>query len=176
MPFYLYGDLDGASGSSSSKLNIDHALLRSPNIQLTAPGVDLTFSSPPRQVRENGSGSGNRSPLLLFLDEVREETMQPFPDKNTTLASLPNFFFREGAEFAVSVWEDPVAGCQDGQQVLEAWERLGSGGDEDLLVGRGTMTLSCGVFVDAEWLNVDPYKRVDPVGAWLKECEKIGSD
>ncbi|KAF4543741.1 Pyridoxal-dependent decarboxylase domain protein [Lasiodiplodia theobromae] len=187
MPFYLYGDLDGASSgsSSSSKLHIDHALLRSPNIQLTAPGVDLSFSSPPRQVRENGtssgsgSGSGNRTPLLLFLDDVREETMQPFPDKNATLASLPNFFFREGAEFAVSVWEDPVAGCQDGQQVLEAWEKLGKGGDgggdEDLLVGRGTMKLSCGVFVDAEWLNVDPYKRVDPVGAWLKECEKIGN-
>lgn len=172
MPFYLYGDLD----DGASKLHIDHALLRSPNIQLTAPGVGLSFSSPPHQVRENGGGS--RNPLLLFLDDVREQTMQPFPDKNATLASLPNFFFREGAEFAVSVWEDPAAGCQDGQEVLEAWERLGrgDGGDEDLLVGRGKMTLSCGVFVDAEWLNVDPYKRVDPVGAWLKECEKIGSD
>ncbi|KAL1650206.1 hypothetical protein SLS58_001017 [Diplodia intermedia] len=170
MPFYLYGDFDA---TDSSLLHIDHALLRYPNIQLTAPAINLSFPTAPQKRDASHDGT----PLLLFIDDVREETMQPFPDKNATLASLPNFFFQQGKEFAVSVWKDPVAGSQDGQEVLEAWEKLGKGeeGDDGLLVGRGKMTLGPGVFVDAEWLNVDPYKRVDPVAAWVKELEKIGS-
>ncbi|OJD39925.1 pyridoxal-dependent decarboxylase domain protein [Diplodia corticola] len=169
MPFYLYGDFDA---SDPSQVHVDHALLRYPNIQLTAPNINLTFPTPPQK----RDASRNGTPLLLFLDDIREETMQPFPESNATLASLPNFFFQEGKDFAVSVWEDPAAGSQDGQEVLEAWEKLGlDGGDESLLVGRGTMTLGPGAFVDAECLNVDPYKRVDPVGAWVKELDKIGS-
>ncbi|KKY21241.1 putative pyridoxal-dependent decarboxylase domain protein [Diplodia seriata] len=170
MPFYLYGDLDA---TDSAQLHIDHALLRYPNIQLTAPAINLSFPTAPQKRDASHDGT----PLVLFINDVREETMQPFPDKNATLASLPNFFFREGKEFAVSVWKDPVAGSQDGQEVLEAWEKMGKGDEGDdsqLLVGRGKMTLGPGVFVDAEWLNVDPYKRVDPVAAWIKELEKIG--
>lgn len=162
MPFYLYGNND--------EYHIDHALLTSPNIQLSAGDVKLNLS---------GSSSlpldGSR-PLVLMLDNVREEQMQPFPSKNSTLASLPDFFFAPGKEFEVGVWEDPTPGENDAEHILSAWDALGRDGSEDGLVGRGTMTLGQSVLVDAENLNFDPYKRVDDVGAWTEEFEKIGKE
>ncbi|KAK7709317.1 hypothetical protein SLS64_006229 [Diaporthe eres] len=162
MPFYLYG--------SNTEHHIDHALLTSPNIQLSAADVklDLADSSslPP---------DANR-PLVLMLDNVREEQMQPFPSKNSVLASLPDFFFQPGKEFEVSIWEDPTPGDNDAENMLSAWDALGRDGSEEGLVGRGTMVLGESVFVDAEHLNFDPYKRVDDVGAWTKEFEKIGKE
>lgn len=162
MPFYLYG--------SSSENHIDHALLTSPNIQLSAADVKLDLP---------GSSAlpldGSR-PLVLMLDNVREEQMQPFPGKNSVLASLPDFFFRPGKEFEVSVWEDPAPGENNAEHTLSAWDALGRDGSEDGLVGKGTMVLGKSVFVDAENLNFDPYKRVDDVGAWTEEFEKIGKE
>ncbi|KAG6358563.1 hypothetical protein INS49_012080 [Diaporthe citri] len=162
MPFYLYG--------SDTEHHIDHALLTSPNIQLSAADVklDLSRSSPPP--------SDAKRPLVLMLDNVREEQMQPFPSENSVLASLPDFFFRPGKEFEVSVWEDPTPGGNDAEHTLSAWGALGRDGSEDGLVGRGTMVLGESVFVDAEHLNFDPYKRVDDVGAWTEEFEKIGKE
>lgn len=162
MPFYLYG--------SSAEPHIDHALLTSPNIQLSAADVKLDLSESSLPLLET-----NR-PLVLMLDNVREEQMQPFPGKNSVLASLPDFFFRPGKEFEVSVWEDPTPAENDAEHILSAWDALGRDGSEDGLVGKGTMVLGESVFVDAEHLNFDPYKRVDDVGAWTEEFEKIGKE
>lgn len=162
MPFYLYGNND--------EYHIDHALLTSPNIQLSAGDVKLNLSG-----LSSLPLDGSR-PLILMLDNVREEQMQPFPSKNSTLASLPDFFFAPGKEFEVGVWEDPTPGENDAEHILSAWDALGRDGSEDGLVGRGTMTLGQSVLVDAENLNFDPYKRVDDVGAWTEEFEKIGKE
>lgn len=162
MPFYLYG--------SSSEPHIDHALLTSPNIQLSAGDVRLDLSEP------SSTPLGLNEPLVLMLDNVREEQMQPFPNKNPLLASLPDFFFQPGKKFEVSVWKDPAPGESDADTVLNAWETLGRDGSEDGFVARGIMVLSESVFVDAEQLNFDPYKRVDDVGAWTEEFQKIGKE
>lgn len=162
MPFYLYG--------SSSELHIDHALLTSPNIQLSAGDVKLDFSEP------SSTPLNLNEPLVLMLDNVREEQMQPFPNKNSVLASLHDFFFQPGKKFEVSVWKDPTPGESDADTILSAWEALGRDGSEDGLVTKGTMVLSESVFVDAEQLNFDPYKRFDDVGAWTEEFKKIGKE
>lgn len=162
MPFYLYG--------SDTEHHIDHALLTSPNIQLSAADVKLDFSD------SSSLPPGANRPLVLMLDNVREEQMQPFPSKNSVLASLPDFFFRPGKEFEVSIWEDPAPGDNDAEHTLSTWDALGRDGSEEGLVGRGTMVLGESVFVDAENLNFDPYKRVDDVGAWTEEFEKIGKE
>lgn len=164
-PFYLYG-----SSATTNEYHIDHALVRSPNISLSATldSLALNSSSP----LDDALADANDHPLLLFLDSVREEAMQPFPASNATLAALPAFFFRKGATFDVSVWRDPVAGA-DGD-VLRSWEELGRDGDEEGLVGTGEVKLGRDVWVDAEALNWDPYKRVDDVAAWREEFEQIG--
>lgn len=161
MPFYLYG--------GSNEHHIDHALLTSPNIQLSAADVKLDLSESSLPLETN-------RPLVLMLDNVQEEQMQPFPGKNSVLASLPDFFFRPGKEFEVSVWEDPTPGENEAEHTLRAWDALGRDGSEEGLVGKGTMVLGESVFVDAEDLNFDPYKRVDDVGAWTEEFEKIGKE
>lgn len=162
MPFYLYG--------SSTEHHIDHALLTSPNIQLSAGDIKLGLSD------SSGLPSDGSRPLVLMLDNVREEQMQPFPSKNPVLASLPDFFFQPGKEFEVSIWEDPTPSENDAESILSAWEALGRDGNENGLVGRGTIVLGESVFVDAESLNFDPYKKVDDVGAWTEEFAKIGRE
>lgn len=162
MPFYLYG--------SPSNYHIDHALLTSPNIQLSAGDIELDLSEASSfQFRA-------AQPLVLMLDTVHEQTMQPFPSSNSVLASLPDFFFQPGKKFDVSIWEDPTSGNLDAEQTLSAWEGFGRDGNEDGLAGRGTLILGNSVFVDAEQLNFDPYKRVDDVGAWTEEFDKIGKE
>lgn len=162
MPFYIYG--------SSSEPHIDHALLTSPNIQLSAADVKLDL------FELSSITLGVSEPLVLMLDNVREEQMQPFPSRNSVLASLPDVFFRSGKKFEVSVWKDLTPGERDADNILGAWEALGRDGGEEGLVMRGTMVLGASVFVDAEQLNFDPYKGVDDVGAWTEEFQKIGKE
>ncbi|EKG20154.1 Pyridoxal phosphate-dependent decarboxylase [Macrophomina phaseolina MS6] len=168
MPFYLYGSDISSLDSPSQQLYMDHALLCSPNIQLSASIASLSFPSSPKR-------SATDRPLVLFLDDVREGTMQPFPTSNATLASLPNFFFAKDKEYSISIWQDPVGGSQDGEEIWRAWEGLGKGGSEEGLVGRGKAVLGEDVWVDSEQLNFDPYKPVDNTAAWKKEFSKIGS-
>ncbi|KAL1631219.1 hypothetical protein SLS56_004466 [Neofusicoccum ribis] len=170
MPFYLYGSTD----SPTPEYHIDHALLRGPNIQLSASNVSFDDSVSSYLA----STTNNHAPLLLTLDTVREETMQPFPVSNATLASLPNFFFAKDRQFDVSVWRDPVDRDEtDGKKILKAWEGLWAGGEaEEGLVGRGKVTLGENVWVDAEKLNWDPYRREDDPTAWKCEFERYLKD
>ncbi|PSS02377.1 pyridoxal phosphate-dependent transferase [Coniella lustricola] len=196
MPFYLYGHHDQSSSCSSSSpscssVHIDHALLRSPNIQLSAADISLSLekstsssnSTLPFSTATNTSTTGAKRPLLLFLESVREKTMQPFPSTNKSIAELPNFFFQPGAKFNVSVWRDPMAdkSTANGEEILKVWEALGSGGDDEggngnggFLVGRGTVTLGESVFVDGQFVNLDPHKKMTDVDGWKREFKEIG--
>ncbi|KAJ4361497.1 hypothetical protein N0V95_001834 [Ascochyta clinopodiicola] len=159
MPFYLYGS---RTDSDIPEYHIEHALLRGPNIQLTASNiaVDVAFEF-------------SETPLLLSFDSVRENVMQPFPEVNTVLASHPAFFFREGKQLDVSVWRDPVDRAEtNGNKILEGWEKL----DKEHLLGKGTVTLCKNLWVDAEALNRDPKKTLDNQEAWEQEFEKYLKD
>ncbi|CAN8102060.1 unnamed protein product [Discula destructiva] len=164
MPFLLYG----RSTECNRSVHIDHALLKAPNIQLTATDIGLELSPPLSLPFES------KRPLVLMFDSVRENTMQPFPDSNKKLTELSTFFFRKGNRFSVSVWKDPTSEDADGQEILSVWESFGRNGSDHGLVGRGTVTLGNSVFVDAEYLNHDPYKREDALEGWTDEFKKIG--
>lgn len=79
-----------------------------------------------------------------------------------------SFFFRPGAKFAVSVWED---GARTERSAKSARPGLGR------LVGRGHLTLGSGnVYVDSEAMNFDPYKKVSRVAEWRYEFDQIGKE
>ncbi|KAF2702797.1 pyridoxal-dependent decarboxylase domain protein [Pleomassaria siparia CBS 279.74] len=159
MPFYLYGSFP------KSEYHIDHALLRDPNIQLSAGNVSISI---------DGTIDPTETSLLLTLDLVREQVLQPFPDRTTVLTALPSFFFfTQGKKLEISVWRDPVKRTErSGKHILDAWEAL----DKQHLLGKGTMTLGDSVYVDCEMLNLDPDKTVDNEDAWKKEFEKYLED
>jgi len=154
MPFYLYGSF----GSSKPEYHIDHALLKGPNIQLSASNITLS-----------GVSKLPNTPLLLTLDTIRESALQPFADKNAVLDAQPSFFFRPGRKLDVSIWRDPVPRTEsNGNRMLEAWEKLG----ERDLVGRGTITLTGSLYADSEGINRDKDKTVDCEAEWKKEFER----
>ena len=98
MPFYLYG--------TPKDLNIDHILVRSPNIQLSADNIQLSLAqSLPPDVLAKGA--------ILTINGISEAAMQPFQSTEgslgDTLTADSNFFFRPGQEFSVAVYEDPRA-------------------------------------------------------------------
>ncbi|KAI3612291.1 pyridoxal-dependent decarboxylase domain protein [Moniliophthora roreri] len=153
-PFYLFG--------SSNEPNIDHMLVVHPNAQLAASGVQLNLNPPL-------DGAKYNSGVILFFDDVREATMQPFPAQ----ADLgPNFFFQPGKDFRVTVYEDVFA--NDGDKPI----------DLDTLQGKaitsGTLTLPSYLYVDTENLNGEDVPEPRPSGglmsmqtreAWVNEVD-----
>lgn len=131
MPFYVYGN------QASDELHIDHALLASPNIMLSAESVKLSISLPKDLKR----------PMVLHLP-LWESAMQPFPD-NAGIAKLVEdnrFFFKAGAEFQVTL-SDSVD-VSKGETVQT-----------------GTLTLSSDLFVDTDMLNENPVPQRTNTGA-----------
>ena len=96
VPFYLYG--------APNDLNIDHILVRSPNIQLSADNIELSLS-------QKLSAAVLAKGAILVIHGISEAAMQPFQSTEgplgDTLAPDSNFFFRPGQEFHVGVYEDP---------------------------------------------------------------------
>ncbi|KAI0869502.1 pyridoxal-dependent decarboxylase domain-containing protein [Hypoxylon argillaceum] len=78
-----------------------------------------------------------------------------------------NFFFRPGATFKVSVWED---GDRSDDSSKFACFDLGA------LVGRGILTLGDSVYVDSEAINFDPFKKVEKVTEWRYAFDQIGKE
>lgn len=80
--------------------------------------------------------------------------MQPFQSTKgplgDTLAADSNFFFRPGQIFDVSVFEDPKANNEPGPGIVET-EKL-------KLLGKGTVRLGEGRFVDSVQMNIDPHE------------------
>ncbi|KAK7060546.1 hypothetical protein VNI00_001312 [Paramarasmius palmivorus] len=134
-PFYLIG--------TPEEPHISHMLLAHPNAQLSASNVQLTLDSP-LDTKLYNSGS------ILFLNDVREKTMQPFPEKKDL---SPNFFFQPGREFRVSVYEDVFVNDYDKPIDLDSIK--------DNPITTGTLKLSNYLYVDTENLNYE--NMVEPV-------------
>ncbi|KAL8830673.1 MAG: hypothetical protein Q9191_001298 [Dirinaria sp. TL-2023a] len=138
MPFYLYG--------SQEELNIDHILVRSPNIQLSANIKLESGTTVSEQVLAKGA--------ILLAEGIEEAAMQPFPaTEDNSLAHEPDFFFRPGQKFPVQIFEDKKAADATGPGLADMAHTE--------VLASGTMTLGQDVYVDAYALNEDPFERVE---------------
>ncbi|KAK6080365.1 pyridoxal-dependent decarboxylase domain protein [Seiridium cupressi] len=191
MPFYLYGN--------AKEANIDHVIVRAPNTQLSAGRCSLKL--------EGGTDQGFWSkPLILVLDDVYEETMQPFPP-NSEIVS------KNGAVITHSHAKSPAQNGERHAQQKEATvitsetrsgRMRGSGfffrpgakfnvklyedgnrDEEDVgfacfklgkELGKGTIELGQSVYVDSEGMNFDPFQKVDKVAEWKHEFDQIGKE
>ena len=162
VPFYLYG--------TPTDLNIDHILVRAPNIQLSADNVSLSLD------KAISADALSKGAILLIHDYV-EAAMQPFQSSEgplgDTLAVDSRFFFTPGREFTVSVYEDAKGAGEPGPGILDG---LDNGAK---LIGKGKMKLGKGRYVDSVQINKDPYEV--PEGdekfkAWKKVFDQIGKE
>lgn len=158
MPFYLYG--------TPENKHIDHMLLLSPNIQLSAANVALTTTPPvPASLLRQG--------CILYLDDVQEQAMQPFLPTSALVSgqgptSAGNFFFQKGKKFRVSVFRDRFAVEAGGPGLADV--------DYGERVATGEVVLGEEVWVDSESVNRDPFKRPSQVAKWREEFAKIGRE
>lgn len=155
MPFYLYG--------TKHEANIDHVLVQSPNIQLSADNIKLDFDVPEELLTKGA---------LLSVSGIEEASMQPF--ESTEGASKKDFerdsdfFFRPGQKFAVKVFEDTNKVDATGPGLVDC--------DDAKVVAEGNMTLGEGLYVDSHWLNKDPFERIEgdeKFKQWKKVFERI---
>ncbi|GBB93074.1 hypothetical protein RclHR1_02100023 [Rhizophagus clarus] len=136
MPFYIYG--------TNQQLHIDHMLLKNPSIQLSADCIELklTHGNLTQSQREKG--------VIVHITDFYEYTMQPFPEIKRHGSS---FFFQEGCEFNVKLYEDPVPPNQNGPGLDNV--------DIDDPFAKGTIRLphkdeaGC-LFIDSYSINKDP--------------------
>ena len=153
MPFYLYG--------SQNEVNIDHILVRSPNIQLSANVKIETADTIPADVLAHGA--------ILFAKGIEEAAMQPFPaTEDNALAHESDFFFRPGQKFEVQVFEDRKGPDEAGPGLVDVKGAKA--------LAEGTMTLGQDVYVDAYALNKDPFERVEgeeKFKKWKKVFDRI---
>lgn len=153
MPFYLYG--------TKTEANIDHILLRAPNIQLTAERVKLQIDKP---LSTDQLARG----VICCLDSVREAALQPFPG-TVDVRSNPGFFFSPGKNLPVTIYRDLRGASEDGPGIVDV---IGKSGD---VLAKGTLMLgNGGLYIDSVALNKDPYKRVEKYVKWKEEFDKIG--
>lgn len=187
---------------AAKEANIDHVIVRAPNTQLSAGRCTLKLEG------DTGDEFWSKS-LVLLLDDVYEESMQPFPpnaeivSKNGAIITNTNsktvskesvngdatglangsevitsetrsgkmrgsgFFFRPGAKFNVTVFED---GDRSKEDAGLACFSLGAE------LGKGTIELGQSVYVDSEGMNFDPYKKVEKIADWRREFDQIGKD
>ncbi|RHZ77170.1 hypothetical protein Glove_184g147 [Diversispora epigaea] len=158
MPFYIYG--------TEQEMHIDHMLLKSPSIQLSAERVklDLTSGGLTSTQRENG--------VIAHITDFNEVAMQPFPEiKPFPLTGLPEipillppfsskslpekfenrFFFRRGRTLHVELYEDLIPNSdQNGPGLNNVKEPF----------AKGTITLPSqdegSLYVDSYLINEDP--------------------
>ena len=154
MPFYLYG--------SKTEQNIDHILLRAPNIQLTADGI-----KPSGSLLKKLTNDQLASGVICCIDNVRETAMQPFPIMSDIRAN-PNFFFKPGKKLPVTVYRDAKKPTENGPGIVDV-----KTSKVDVLA-TGTLTLGDSLYIDREEVNGDPYKRKEKYVLWKEEFDKIG--
>lgn len=159
--FYLYGTPDS--------LNIDHVIVNSPNIQLSAENVQL--HDVPISSEDLVAGA------ILFIENASERVMQPFQStigpEGDLLDKDPTFFFRPEQEFKVSVYKDPTAFDQSGPGLLNI--------SNDNLIGCGTLKLTSTTrrYIDSVTINRDPYEAKDGTEkfkVWKKVFDSIGKE
>lgn len=98
----------------------------------------------------------------------------------------PAFFFRPGQTFNVTVYEDPKPWNEPGPGLLEGFGSVSSSSRDGAKVkaspkvlGKGTMKLRQGRYVDSVAINRDPFEV--PEGdekyrAWKKVFDSIGRE
>ncbi|KAL9616077.1 MAG: hypothetical protein Q9160_009012 [Pyrenula sp. 1 TL-2023] len=186
VPFYLYG--------TPHSLNIDHILTRSPNIQLSAEDIELSLTTSLSVSASFTSGlsasltSGHlptaalANGAILTIDGISEAAMQPFqpimePLNGTTDST---FFFRPGQQFNVTVYEDSKKWNEPGPGLLEGLASSSSqGGPKAKVLGKGTMKLREGRYVDSVAINKDPFEQLEgdeKYKAWKKVFDSIGKE
>lgn len=155
MPFYLYG--------TQHEANIDHILVKSPNIQLSADNIKLDFDVPEGLLTKGA---------LLSVSGIEEASMQPF--QSTEGASKEDFgrdsdfFFRPGQKFAVKVFEDTKKVDATGPGLVDC--------DDAKVIVESNMTLGEGLYVDSHWLNKDQFERIEgdeKFKQWKKVFDRI---
>lgn len=172
VPFYLYG--------TPNSLNIDHILVRNPNIQLSAENVQLSIfkggSDESHQVRDISSdhsiipAEALAKGIILVIEGISEVAMQPFQSTDT-LAKDSNFFFRSDREFAVTIYEDGKAFNAPGPGLADV-----SGSK---VLGKGTLKLGETRYVDSVEINKDPFEQLDGVEqykAWKAKLDLVGKE
>ena len=152
MPFYLYG--------TDREQNIDHVLVRAPNIHLSAEKVTLDLDRP---LSKDQLSSG----LICCVEDVHEAAMQPFPTMDV-IRTKSSFFFKPGQKHAVSVYADKLRPSDNGPGIVEA--AVGKGAER---LAKGTLVLGERLFVDSETANGDPFKRKERYVKWKEEFDKI---
>jgi hypothetical protein len=164
MPFYLYG-----GGNNPQEAHIDHILVRSPNIVLSAENVTLTLDD--GKESDNAVVQAVERGAVLTLEGVHEASMQPFAAsvEDAGKKREGGFFFRPGEEFRVRVWGDPRAPAQGGKGLVEE-------ASKGPVLATGRVVLGEEVLVGLEKVNRDPYavKEDERVGRWRECFQEIG--
>lgn len=135
MPFYLYG--------TREQRHIDHILLCSPNVQLTADQVTLHID-PDSGIYEPDFEQELEKGLIAVMDDVREYAMQPFDDEHQ-----PSFF-APSVTFRVSLHRDSAKGPE--------------AGIASSVLARATLTLGGCTYVDYNFINRDLTTPADQSG------------
>jgi len=151
MPFYLYG--------SDHEAHITHALVKSPNISLSASSITFNpaLPAPVTSILPQG--------LILGLVEIPEASVQPFPERNTDLSE--NFLFAPEKKFKVAIYKDPKESAAEGPGLLK---------DLGTALYEGEMTLGENTFVDAEGPNEDKLKDIKVESDdWQRKLDEIGA-
>jgi len=132
MPFFLYG--------STNEPNIDHILLKNPNVQLSSSGIRFVLNTAD-SAHNIDMGSG----VVVILDDMREFAMQPYGRGH-----YPRFF-ASGMSFTASVYQDPFRG-QHGIKPIDIrslFENLKLAAP----LAHGTLTLGKTSYVDDTHIN-----------------------
>ena len=158
--FYLYG--------TPHSLNIEHIIIKCPNIQLSAENIELHGITVTAEDLEQGS--------FVMLEGLSQRAMQPFQSSpgasGDALLDNPTFFFRSGQEFQVSVYRGE-------SETMTSPTHLNM--DKQHLIGRGTMKFPPNMrrYVDSIELNADPYEVKDGTEkykAWKAVFDSIGKE
>jgi len=163
MPFYLYG--------TPEQQHIDHVLAFAPNAQFSAARVRLSLDT---QLSEEDLAKG----VIVKATNVRERSMQPFPETNK-LPKGGKFFFSAGKEFTVEVCRDPFPAITDDSIDLDKVTEV---------ITKGKLTLGPDLYIDTDKLNHEFHEeQVDTIAfrnhpsghmstkskhSWVKKVDK----
>lgn len=131
MPFFLHG--------ASNELHLEHVILKSPSMQLTACNVQLRAKRP-----DGGEFTLDSSAIVNFCD-MREYAMHPLRK------GLHGPLFKPGQTFNVVIYADPFCG-QHGIKATDI-RTLMDKLDYKRPLARGTITFGHSVYLDDAHLN-----------------------
>ncbi|CAG8526110.1 15098_t:CDS:2 [Acaulospora colombiana] len=152
MPFYLYG--------TEKQFHIDHLLVKSPSIHISADQVKLELESGILDKARCEAG------VLARITSLNEIAMQPFPDDDTLKKGS---VFQPGAKFTVELYDDPVKDPEANGPGLNDISKMSS-------FAKGTITLGPNVWLDTDMLN--EVHSAHPVSAaqWKERFSDLLSD